>query len=157
MNNFSDENITVMAIEEPFRFTIDNLPIPIVGVMDLVEEDDQGNIIITDFKTAAKSYSEDDVSKNPQLTLYHMASRYNGYGNRNIIMKLDCLIKTKTPQFKRYYTARDSWDEMKAARKIHEVWKGITKGVFIPNDTSWKCGECFYKTACNDWYREEAA
>ena len=156
-DNFADDNLTVMAIEEPFQFTIENLPIPIVGVMDLVEEDDQGNIIITDFKTAAKSYSEDDVSKNPQLTLYHMASRYNGYGNRNIIMKLDCLIKTKSPQFKRYYTVRNSWDELKAARKIHEVWKGITKGVFIPNDTSWKCGECFYRTACNEWYREEAA
>ena len=154
--NFSDENITVLAIEEPFRFLLDNLPIPIVGVMDLVEEDDQGNIIITDFKTAARSYTEDDVSKNPQLTLYHLASRSNGYGDRNIIMKLDVLIKTKTPQFKRYYTARDRWDEIKAAKKIIEVWRGINKGVFIPNDTSWKCAECFYKGACNDWYQEAA-
>ena len=155
--SFSEENTTVIAIEEPFRFAIDNLPIPIVGVMDLVEEDDQGNIIITDFKTAARSYTETDVSKNPQLTLYHLASKLNGYGERNIIMKLDVLIKTKTSQFKRYYTARDRLDEIRAIRKIQEVWKGITKGVFIPNDTSWKCTECFYKTACNDWYRQEAA
>jgi len=156
-DKFNDQKMTILAIEEPFRFTIDNLPIPIVGVMDLVEEDAQENIIITDNKTAAKSYTEKDVSKNPQLTLYHLASRYNGYGDRNIILKLDCLIKTKTPQFRRYYTARDKWDELKAARKIIEVWKGISKGVFIPNDTSWKCNECFYKSACNDWYREEAA
>ena len=154
--NFHDDNTVVLAIEEPFRFLLDNLPIPIVGVMDLVEEDDQGNIIITDFKTAARSYTEDDVSKNAQLTLYHLASRSNGYGERNIIMKLDVLIKTKTPQFKRYYTVRDRWDETKAAKKIIEVWKGIKKGVFIPNDTSWKCAECFYKGACNDWYREAA-
>lgn len=156
-DSFSDDNTVVLAIEEPFRFIIDNLPIPIVGVMDLVEEDEQGNIIITDFKTAAKSYTETDASRNPQLTLYHLASRSNGYGDRNIIMKLDCLIKTKTPQFKRYYTARDRLDEIKAVRKIHELWKGISKGVFIPNDTSWKCGECFYKGACNDWYHQEAA
>ena len=155
--NFHEDNTVVLAIEEAFRFSIDNLPIPIVGVMDLVEEDEQGNIIITDFKTAARSYTESDVSKNPQLTLYHLASRSNGYGDRNIIMKLDVLVKTKTPQFKRYYTARDRWDEIKAARKIHEVWKGISKGVFIANDTSWKCTECFYKTACDDWYRQEAA
>jgi putative RecB family exonuclease len=156
-DNFSEDNTVVLAIEEPFRFTIDNLPIPIVGVMDLVEEDIQENIIITDFKTAAKSYTENDVSKNPQLTLYHAAAKSNGYGDRNIILKLDCLIKTKTPQFKRYYTARNRLDELKAARKIIEVWKGITKGVFFPNDQSWKCNECFYKSACNDWYREEAA
>jgi putative RecB family exonuclease len=156
-DNFHDDNTVILAIEEPFSFSIDALPIPIVGVMDLVEEDDQGSIIITDFKTAAKSYTETDVSKNPQLTVYHLASRSNGYGDRNIIMKLDVLIKTKTPQFKRYYTARDTLDEIRAIRKIHEVWKGITKGVFIPNDTSWKCTECFYKNACDHWYRQEAA
>jgi putative RecB family exonuclease len=155
--NFHDENVTVLAIEEPFSFTIEGLPVPLVGVMDLLEEDNQGSIIITDFKTAARSYTEDDVSKNPQLMLYHMASRFNGHGDRNIVMKLDCLIKTKTPQFKRYYTARDRMDELKATKKIHAVWKGISRGVFIPNDTSWKCNECFYKGACNDWYREEAA
>jgi len=155
-DNFSDGNLTVIAIEEPFSILVDNLPIPIIGVLDLVEEDDQGNIIITDFKTAAKSYAEDDVSKNQQLTLYHFASRLNGHGDRNIILKLDCLIKTKTPQFKRYYTVRNSLDELKVARKIHEVWKGISKGVFIPNDTSWKCNECFYQTACTDWYCQAA-
>jgi len=157
LESFHDENTVVLAIEEAFRFGIDHLPIPIVGVMDLVEEDEQGNIIITDFKTAARSYTESDVSKNPQLTLYHLASRFNGHGDRNIIMKLDVLIKTRVPKFKRYYTARDRWDETRAVRKIKEVWRGISKGVFIPNDTSWKCTECFYKGACDDWYREEAA
>jgi putative RecB family exonuclease len=156
-DSFSEDNTVVLAIEEPFIFTIDDLPIPIVGVMDLVEEDEQNNIIITDFKTAAKSYTETDVSKNPQLTLYQLASRKNGYSDRKIILKLDCLIKTKTPQFKRYFTARDRFDEIKAEKKIIEVWKGISKGVFIPNDTSWKCNECFYKSACNSWYHEEAA
>ena len=155
-DNFADHHLTVLAIEEPFSFTIDGLPIPVIGAMDLVEEDEQENIIITDFKTAAKSYTEDDVSKNPQLTTYQLDCRSNGYSDRKIILKLDCLIKTKTPQFKRYYTARDRWDEIKATRKIIEVWKGITKGVFIPNDTSWKCNECFYSGACNDWYRQAA-
>jgi putative RecB family exonuclease len=149
--------MTILAIEEPFSFTIENMSIPVIGVMDLVEEDEQSNIVITDFKTAAKSYTEKDVSKNPQLALYQLASRYNGYHDRNIILKLDCLIKTKTPQFKRYYTARNRLDEIKAEKKIIEVWKGITKGVFIGNDTSWKCNECFYTSACNNWYREEAA
>lgn len=155
-DSFSDHHLTVLAIEEPFSFTIEDLPIPIVGVMDLVEEDEQNNIIITDFKSAAKSYTEKEVSKNPQLTIYQMASRYNGYHDRNIILKLDCMIKTKIAQFKRYYTARTRLDEIKAEKKIIQVCRGITKGVFIPNDTSWKCNECFYKTACNDWYKEEA-
>jgi len=155
--NFHDHNLTVLAIEEPFKVYLEGIPIPVIGVMDLVEEDEQSNIVITDFKTAARSYSDKDVDKNPQLTLYHLASRINGYENRNIIMKLDVMVKTKIPQFKRYYTIRNHWDEIKIVRKISEVWKGISKGVFIPNDTSWKCNECSYKTACNDWYVQQAA
>jgi putative RecB family exonuclease len=151
--NFSNDN-TILAIEEPFRFMIDGLPVPIVGVIDLIEEDQAGNIIITDFKTPAKSPTELDVRKNPQLTLYHLASKSNGYKNRNIKLKLDCLIKTKTPQFKPYYTERNDWDELKIIKKIKEVWGSILKGIFIPNDTSWKCAECYYQTACENWYRE---
>jgi putative RecB family exonuclease len=93
------------------------------------------------------------VAQNPQLMLYHMAMRANGYAERNIILKLDCLIKTRTPQFKRFYTARTLLDEKKAAAKIRAVWDGITKGVFIPNDTSWKCGYCLYQRACQNWYQ----
>jgi len=150
--NFKDQNLTVLAIEEPFRFTIDRLPIPVIGVMDLVEEDEQGSVIITDFKTSAKSYNEDDVSRNFQLTLYHMNCRNNGFRDRNIVMKINCLVRTKTPQFKQYYTARTRIDEFRAAKKIQEVWKGISRGIFIPNDESWKCKDCVYKIACNDWY-----
>jgi putative RecB family exonuclease len=54
---------TVAAIEEAFQFQIDGLDIPIIGVMDLVEEDDvDGSIVITEYKTAAKAYGLDEVS-----------------------------------------------------------------------------------------------
>ena len=42
------DNFQVIAIEEPFQFTLANFPIPIIGVLDLVEEDESGAIIITD-------------------------------------------------------------------------------------------------------------
>ena len=47
-------------------------------------------------------------------------------------------------------------DEKRVARKIVEVWKGIEKGVFIPNDaaSNWKCKGCSYKKACDDWFQE---
>lgn len=37
-------------------------------------------------------------------------------------------------------------------KKIRSVWEGITKGVFIPNDTSWKCTTCNYKSYCEQWH-----
>ena len=52
-----------VAIEEPFQFQIDGLDIPSIGGMDLVEEDDvDGSIVITEYKTAAKTYGLDEVS-----------------------------------------------------------------------------------------------
>jgi putative RecB family exonuclease len=148
------DNFTVLAIEEPFQFTLPNLPIPILGVLDLVEQDESGAIIITDWKTARKSYSEDEINKNLQLTLYGMAAKANGYGDKEILMRFHCLIKTKTPKFEEYYTTRTEMDEMRAVKKIRYVLDGIGKKVFIPNE-SWKCKGCSYKTACDEWFSKE--
>ena len=37
-------------------------------------------------------------------------------------------------------------------RKILKVWEGIKAGVFIPNDTSWKCKNCPYRKECDEWF-----
>ncbi len=82
-----------------------------------------------------------------------MAAKANGYAEREILLRFDALIKTKTPKFESYYTTRSEWDEKKTAKKIIKVWEGISKGIFIPNDTSWKCSNCAYKGACDEWFR----
>jgi putative RecB family exonuclease len=46
-----------IAIEEPFTFWLDNLPVPIIGVYDLVLEDAAGVITIVDHKTSSKAYA----------------------------------------------------------------------------------------------------
>jgi putative RecB family exonuclease len=142
---------TIISIEEPFKFEIDGLEIPVIGVMDLVEEDeDDGSIVITEYKTAAKAYGLDDVARNFQLTVYQMAARRNGYANREIVFKIDCLIKTKVPRFEQFYTNRNESDETRAIRKIKNVWEGIQKNIFISNETSWKCSYCEFRSHCDN-------
>lgn len=151
-----DEGFTVLGIEEPFRFTIDEVPVPLIGFIDLIEEDASGTIVITDFKTSSRAYSIDEVDRNFQLTLYQMAMKRNGFGSREILLRFDALIKTKTPKFEQYYTTRGPEDEKRAIRKIQAVWQGISQGVFIPNDDAfnWRCKGCSYKNACDEWFRE---
>ncbi|MBF0472539.1 MAG: PD-(D/E)XK nuclease family protein [Nitrospirae bacterium] len=151
-NDIPDNNFKVLAIEEAFSFNIDGLSIPIIGVIDLVEEDEAGTIIITDFKTSSKAYSIDDVDNNLQLTVYNMAARANGYAEREILLRFDVMIKTKQVKFEQYYTSRAIDDEKKVIRKVQQVWEGINKGIFIPNDTSWKCNGCSYKSHCEKWF-----
>ena len=156
-NKIQDDNqFRIIGVEEPFSFNLEQCPIPIIGAIDLVEEDESGTLIITDWKTSGRAYSNDEVDRNFQLTLYKIATKKNGNTDREILLRVDCLIKTKTPKFEQYYTTRSDLDEQRAARKIAEVWRGIEKGVFIPNDGSsnWKCKGCAYKKACDTWFLE---
>lgn len=152
-NNLSDQGFKAAGIEEAFSFTIDGCPVPIIGAMDLVQEDESGTIVIVDFKTAGRSYSLDEVDRNFQLTLYQLAAKKNGYADREILLRFDCLIKTKTKKFEQYYTTRTEVDEKRAQKKIIAVWKGISNGVFIPNDsaTNWKCKGCSFKKHCDEY------
>ena len=67
------DNFKVLGIEEAFSFEIPNLPVPVIGAIDLVEEDESGTIIITDFKTSGRAYSIDEVDSNMQMTVYQLA------------------------------------------------------------------------------------
>jgi putative RecB family exonuclease len=153
--NNHDNQYQVLAIEEPFQFKIEGLDIPLIGVMDLVEEDDSGTVVITDFKTTGRAYSADEVDQNFQLTVYHMAAKANGFGDREILLKFDCLIKTKTPRFERYYTTRGKPAESGAVKRILAAWDGIRKEVFIPNTGNWKCKGCAYQSACKEWLESD--
>ena len=59
-----EDNFKVLAIEEAFSFHIPGVEVPIIGAMDLIEEDEAGTLIITDFKTSGRAYSADEVDKN---------------------------------------------------------------------------------------------
>ena len=147
-------NYKVLAIEEAFSLDLPNIPIPIIGVTDLIEEDSAGTIIITDFKTAGKAYSSDEIDNNMQMTVYQLAAKANGFAGREILLRFNCLIKTLKPKFETYYTVRTEVDEKRLIKKIHQVWDGISKDVFIPNDTSWKHKNCSYRQVCDQWFLE---
>ena len=154
-NKLPDDNFTILAIEEAFSFTLPDIPIPIIGAMDLVEEDSAGTIIITDFKTSGKAYSKGEVDQNQQLTMYQIAAKRYGYEDREILLRFDTLIKTIIPKFEQYWTTRSELDERRLIKKATQVWDGITKGVFVANDTSWKCKGCAYKKACDEYLEGE--
>ena len=67
-------------------------------------------------------------------------------------VEVNCLIKTKAPKFEQCYTVRGVVDELRLIRKIEKVWDGISKGIFIPNDTSWKHKNCAYRQVCDQWF-----
>jgi len=150
-NKLSEDNFRVLVIEEPFSCNLPDIPVPIIGAMDLVEEDSAGTVIITDFKTSARAYSISEVDQNQQLTIYQIAAKHNGFADREILLKFDTLIKTQKVKFESYWTTRSGKDERRLITKVKQVWDGISKQVYVPNDTSWKCKNCSYKKACDEF------
>ena len=151
-NKLQEDNFQVIGVEEAFSFNLSGISASVIGVVDLLETDESGALIITDFKTSSRAYSVGDVDRNQQLTLYQMAMKRNGHAGHEILLKFDCLIKTKSPKFESYWTTRGEVDEIRMERKIRQVWSGISKGIFIPNDTSWKCPRCHHRKACDEWF-----
>jgi len=149
-----EEEYTILSIEEPFSFYVEGVPVPIIGVYDLVIEDSAGVVTIIDHKTTSRAYSVDEVQKNFQLSVYHLGAKRTDFSDREIYLRFDCLIKTKKPKFEQYYSIRSEEDDIRTVRVIREVWNGISKGVFIPNTSSWKCNYCLYRDACDEWFRK---
>ena len=139
------DQFTVLAIEEPFRFTIEGLPVPIIGIMDLVEEDPSGSIMITDSKTSSRSYSEEEADRNFQLSIYHMAAKANGYGNKKISLKTGLPDENQEAKVHSAIPLQEpKLTNSESIKKIKKVWDAIQKGIFIPNDDSWRCKDCGY-------------
>lgn len=149
------EDFKVVATEMAFSLNIEGLEIPLIGVMDLLLMDPESNqIIIVDHKTSSRAYSKDDIEKSLQLTLYYMAAKQYGYEGEDILLRFDCLIKNKKPRLEQYYTVRTDEDEKRLVKKIQQVWNAIGQNIFIPNDSSWKCGYCSFKNHCDQWFKQ---
>jgi putative RecB family exonuclease len=156
-DGISDDDFQVLAVEEAFSFDLPNLPVPMIGAIDLVLKDPSGSIIIVDHKALGRSYSVDEVDSNLQLTVYHMAAKANGYADQEILLRFDCLLKLKTPKFTECYTTRDENDEQRLIRIAQSVYQAIDKGIFVPNPLSFRHKNCAYKNACDRWFQQGGA
>ncbi len=144
----------VIAVEEPFSFSIKGLDVPVIGVYDLVLEDSTGVATIVDHKTRARALSARDANESIQATIYAMAATKNGFRHNDLLLRFDCMIKTKEPKFEQVYTTRSELEMFRVARLIRQVWLGIQSEVWLPNLGSWKCSGCSYKQACETWLQE---
>jgi putative RecB family exonuclease len=138
----------IVAIEQPFRIELEGMP-PLVGVLDLIEEDDSGSPVIVDHKCVGKRFSDADLSGNMQMTCYSLAAKHLGY-QAEPLLRFDTLLKTKVPAYERQYTIRTDRDRARFLKTVSAVWSAIQKEAFYPNP-NFMCGSCQYSAICKDW------
>ena len=153
-----DSATEVYGVEEPFTvdlgdktdYPCNGLP-PLVGYVDHILKQPDGNITLIDLKTAARKPSQLQVDQTLQLTAYSLAAEALGFNPDELILRLDYLIKSATPDLVTYETSRSEEDRRKFVKMLAEVWKGIETSIFYPKP-DWHCrSSCGYQSQCAEW------
>ena len=134
----------IAGVEEPFTVDLvdpdtgEILPVKLVGVIDLLESDGQGNFIVGELKTAARKYTESQGEHHMDGAVYGYAMQQLGYTTtpEQVLVRFDVLVKTKTPQFEQYYFNKSEPDFRKFLRLTAKILRAIDREVFVPDEGS---------------------
>jgi len=123
--------------------------LPFKGYIDLIDE--QGLII--DHKTTKRSFPENSVAKDIQLTAYAMAFRAL-YGRDEQGVRFDVMVRssrpTVQPRIQQLSSKRTQADIDRFLRLAGQVERGIKAEAFYPSD-NYTCGICGYSEMCEKW------
>ena len=137
--------IQPVHVEREFNLDLENSDYTLKGFIDLVDR----NSFIIDHKTAKKSWSEDQATKDLQLTAYSLAYR-TLEGKEEKGLRFDVMVRTKEPKIQQLYTTRNQKDIDRFIKTLAYVYKAIETGIFYPNE-NWMCPSCGYGALCRKW------
>jgi len=156
---FSDEDIVALVdsleplviedqvqIERKVTLTVPGVPIPVIGYIDLIEQDG----VPADFKTSARSWSQSQADSEMQPTFYLAALNQSSFEMPGLNFRHYVFVKNKTPKVQIWESTRTIQDLFWLFGLISDVWKGIEAEVFPPNPGTWKCSPkyCEYWGMC---------
>ena len=133
------------TIEVPVELRVPGVPIPVIGYIDIIEDDG----VPCDFKTSARSWSQKKADSEMQATFY-LAS-LNQAGDKTLLFRYYVFIKNlKKPKVQIWETRRTPADLFWLFGLIRDVYDAVDWGVFPPNPGTWKCSPkwCEYWNIC---------
>jgi len=125
----------------------------LIGIVDLLVEDEAGRLTVVDLKTASRAKDPADVDADLQLSGYAELLAANRYiiPTAPLSCRLDVLMKSKTPRLVRYPSTRSADNRLRFLQIACGVLHGIDAGLFLPN-RGWLCADCEYGDACKSWH-----
>lgn len=125
-----------------YKFDIQVDGVPVTGYVDRIDRAGKDGISIVDYKTG-KSFSEDRVRTDAQLTMYQMACE------ELLGMKVESLtfyhLNSLTPMSA---PAHSKKQVAELRTRVATVADSISKGLFDPKPEERKCGWCDFKPHC---------
>lgn len=135
-----------VLVEEKVRIELPNAPRDLLCILDMADE--RG--IVSDYKVAAKRKSQADADSSVALTTYAAAHRI-ATGKLPSELRLEVLVKNKTPTRQVVSTTRGLGDFKALAARVNAVQSSIDAGSFPPaTPGAWWCGPrwCGYWSTC---------
>lgn len=139
-----------LGVEVGLSATIPGLPIPVRGVIDLVQYD----LTAVDYKSAAAKPDAGHAAFDHELQLvsYQMMIE-EATGDSPPSLDLIYLVKTKMPQVIRVTTPpADEQRKQRIADLYKIAYEGITTESFHPQP-GMQCSWCQYRKECSGWYK----
>lgn len=148
----SDEVASQMplGVEVGLSATIPGLPVPVRGVIDLVQHD----LTAVDYKSAVAKPDAGHAAFDHELQLvtYQMMIE-EATGDTPPSLDLIYLVKTKSPQVIRVKTPPANEQHKQRIADLYKIaYEGITTERFHPQH-GMQCSWCRYRWECSDWCR----
>jgi CRISPR/Cas system-associated exonuclease Cas4 (RecB family) len=145
----------VNAVERPFTVNLVDagdraLDVKLVGGIDLIEEDDDGHIIVSELKTSSKRYSDLQSEQQMDGLVYAYAAQQLGLADDdgNVLVRYDVLVKAKQPALQQLHVTKSVEDGRRLVSWIREILHAIESEAFYPN-YGWACQQCPFQQACH--------
>jgi CRISPR/Cas system-associated exonuclease Cas4 (RecB family) len=152
----------IEAIEYPFAVSLPGLDVQLVGIIDLIESDDDGRLIVSELKTAAKKMSDSEAENKLDGMVYAYAMHELGHATDDgvTLVRIDVLTKTKEPALQQMFVTKEAGDYRKLERWVRVILRAIA--ALLESDEGdegdafypvfgWGCKTCQFQTACRKW------
>ena len=148
----------IVAIEHEMIAPIQNsrgeyLEVPLVAVADLITATDDG-LVVREFKTAARAYSESEAAASLQPTCYVNAVEQT-FGEPATV-GYTVLVKTKVPKIQKLAAARSPEDLGRLGDIVEQIERAVQAELFYPVENQIHCSTCPYRGPCREWGRRQA-
>ncbi|MEN9358760.1 MAG: hypothetical protein RL095_295 [Verrucomicrobiota bacterium] len=125
---------------------------PLIGEFDAVVEN-QGRLVLVDFKTAAAKWPTQKCHSDLQATAYLMGLRQS-VSSQQSLFRYDVVTKTKEPSVTRYLTDRTDSDFLRLTKLVLMADRVVEQGLFYPHEGCIACGGCPYASHCVKWHQQ---
>ncbi|MFN0019493.1 MAG: RecB family exonuclease [Pirellulaceae bacterium] len=144
----------IIAVEEPLLVPLvtssgEVLEKPLVTVVDLLSRSDE-ELLIDEFKTSSRKYSEAEAESALQASCYVHAVRERY--DEPATVRYTVLVKTKTPAIQRLTTVRTQDDFHRIGDVVQTIQKAIDAQAFYPVESPMNCSGCSFRSQCREWH-----